>query len=65
MLKQKRRATAKGQLAQWTSDRKKQIEMKKVSNKQEEKASDQEKKRLKDTTNPWERVIANVEIQQS
>jgi hypothetical protein len=39
--------------------------MKKVSNKQEEKASDQEKKRLKDTTNPWERVIANVEIQQS
>ena len=27
-----------------------------------EKAEAAEKKRLKDTTNPWERIVSNVEI---
>ena len=34
-------------------------------NKQMEKDEAQEKKRLKETTNPWERVVSNVEINSS
>ncbi len=34
-------------------------------NKQMEKDEALEKKRLKETTNPWERVISNVEINSS
>ena len=49
-------------MVQWQNDRKKQIEQKKVMNKQEEGDYFNEKKRLKETTNPWERVVSNVEI---
>lgn len=43
----------------------KQIEAKKVENKESEAQFYQEKKRLKETSNPWERVVSNVEIQAS
>ena len=62
-MKQKRRATAKDQLRDWGNERVKQVELRKSLNKQQEKDNEAEKRRLKDTTNPWERVVGNVEIQ--
>jgi hypothetical protein len=62
-LKQKRRAAAKDQLRDWGNERVKQVELRKSLNKQQEKDNEAEKRRLKDTTNPWERVVGNVEIQ--
>ena len=63
LLKQKRKAEAKSALQGWTQDRQKQKDLRKSLNKQMEKDSEVEKKRLRETTNPWERVVANVEIQ--
>ena len=63
LLKQKRRANAKDQLRDWGNERVKQVELRKSLNKQQEKDNEAEKRRLKDTTNPWERVVGNVEIQ--
>ena len=63
ILKQKRRATAKDSLGDWVRDRTKQKELRKSLNKQLEKDNETEKRRLKETTNPWERVVGNVEIQ--
>ena len=62
-MKQKRRAAAKDQLRDWGNERVKQVELRKSLNKQQEKDNEAEKRRLKDTTNPWERVVGNVEIQ--
>lgn len=53
------------QLRDWGNERTKQIELRKSLNKQQEKDNEAEKRRLKDTTNPWERVVGNVEIQAS
>jgi hypothetical protein len=50
-------------LRDWGNERVKQVELRKSLNKQQEKDSEAEKRRLKDTTNPWERVVGNVEIQ--
>jgi len=47
MLKQKRRQHGKDQLAQWSSDRSRQLDQRKAMNKQMEKDEAQEKKRLK------------------
>jgi hypothetical protein len=52
-------------LGKWQNDRKKQCEQRRNQNKQMEIDYQQEKKRLKETTNPWERVISNVEINSS
>lgn len=65
MLKQKRRAHGKEQLQQWAADRNNQLQQRKATNKQMEKDEAAEKKRLKDTTNPWERIVSNVEINAS
>ncbi len=65
MLKQKRRAQGKDQLSQWAAERGRQLEQRKAMNKQMEKDEAQEKKRLKETTNPWERIVSNVEINSS
>lgn len=64
-LKQKRRANGKEQLQQWTNERNNQLKQRKTTNKQMEKDEAAEKKRLKDTTNPWERIVSNVEINAS
>ena len=60
--KQEKKVNAKNQLKQWQSDRQKQTEQRKKQNKEDEVQYYEEKKRLKDTTNPWERVVSNVEI---
>lgn len=65
ILKQKRKACGKDQLSQWTNERTRQKELRKNLNKQMEKDNENEKKRLKEATNPWERIISNVEIQAS
>lgn len=65
LLKQKRRATGRETLVAWQSDRRKQIEQRKVLNKTMEEEGIKEKKRLKETTNPWERVVSNVELNSS
>jgi hypothetical protein len=52
-------------LGDWVKERTKQKELRKSLNKQMEKDNEVEKKRLKETTNPWERVVGNVEIQAS
>ncbi len=64
-MKQKRRGAAKDALSEWTRERSKQKDLRKTLNKQMEKDNEAEKKRLKETTNPWERVVGNVEIQAS
>ena len=52
-------------MGDWVKERNKQKELRKSLNKQMEKDNEVEKKRLKETTNPWERVVGNVEIQAS
>jgi len=47
------------------AERGRQLDQRKSMNKQMEKDEALEKKRLKETTNPWERVISNVEINSS
>ena len=49
-------------MQQWVNERKKQIEQRSKTNKQEEIDYHESNKRMKETTNPWERVVSNVEI---
>jgi hypothetical protein len=62
LLKQKRKVTGRETLLAWQSERRKQIELRRLTNKTMEEEGLKEKKRLKDTTNPWERVVSNVEL---
>lgn len=61
-LKQQRRANGKQQLTQWAADKKKQQELKMQMNKQAEVDEANEKLRLKQTSNNWDRIVSNVEI---
>ena len=63
--KQQRKQTGRDQLSNWLAEKSKQSELRKQLNKQNEIEAAEEKKRLKTTTNQWERVISNVEINQS
>ncbi len=64
-LKQQRKTTGREEMTKWLAERSKQNELRKQLNKQTEVEAAQEKLRLKTTTNQWERVISNVEINQS
>lgn len=61
-LKKQRKAAGQDQLKLWAAERIRQQEVRRSQNKDEEVESLREKKRLKETTNPWERVAANVEL---
>lgn len=65
LAKQKRRLQGKEQLQTWVAERKRVIEQTRKNNKTDEEEGLREVKRLKETSNPWERVVSNVEIQAS
>ena len=62
---QQRKQKGREDLQKWQADRQKQTELRRSNNKQSEVDFLNERKRLKDTTNPWERVVSNVEINSS
>ena len=64
-LKQERKNKGRDSLNQWTKERKQTTDAKRKVSKDEQSQSQIEKKRLKETTNPWERVVSNVEINQA
>lgn len=65
LQKQGKKTAAKQQLMQWEAERKRQIALRKQTNQQQEQEYHSEIKRLKTTTNPWERIVSNVEINQA
>lgn len=61
-MKQQRKQKGREELAKWQEERKKQMNLRRDTNKKMESEYHEEKRRLKDTTNPWERIVSNVEI---
>lgn len=52
-------------MLQYANERKKQQEQRRRLNKEMEIEAAKEKKRLKETSNPWERIVSQVEINAS
>ncbi len=63
--KQDKKIQGRQALTLWETERKKQIAQRKTTNKQQEEDYNNENKRLKTTTNPWERIVSQVEINQA
>ena len=61
-LKQQRRASGKEALTQYAKERKRQQEQRRTLNKKMEEEETKEKLRLKGTTNQWDRIVSQVEI---
>lgn len=64
-LKNQKKAQAREQLSKWQEERKKQVANQVKNNKDNQAAYYEEQKRLKETTNQWERIISNVELNAS
>jgi hypothetical protein len=64
-LKEQRRQKGRQDLLNWQKGRQQQIEGTRNTNKQLEGEFLEEKKRLKETSNQWERIMANVEVNSS
>lgn len=61
-LKQQRKQKGREELAKWQEERKLQMKQRRETNKKMETEYHDERRRLKDTTNTWERIVSNVEI---
>lgn len=64
-LKQDMKQAGRQQLTQWDGERKKQIDQRRKTNKDSEEEYYANIKKMKATTNNWERIISHVEINQA
>jgi hypothetical protein len=60
--KKEKQSIAKGEMQKWTDNRKKEIDSRRNLNKEEEWAYTERKNKLKESPNPWEKVLQHVEM---
>lgn len=60
--KRERKAKGREDLVKWNAERQKQIELRKQTNSEQERAYHEQVKVQRTGPNPWERVISNCEM---
>ena len=64
-LKRQRKAKGRDDILKWAGERKKQIDLRKHTNAESETSYHEQVKLQRNGPNPWERVVANCEMNSS